>query len=133
MPVGTAVVRKIWSPQMMGVEWPRPGMGVFQARFLVSLHSTGASPRAMPLFEGPRQRGQWTGSGWAVTAETKVRASHRELFRNDRECNLGRMGVVMVDGVGAFLHHEDDLVAGRPYPESRPPGAVEMLLPERRS
>jgi hypothetical protein len=33
-------------------------MGVRQATFFVSLHSTGAAPRAIPSLFGPRQRGQ---------------------------------------------------------------------------
>src|SRR5262249_39362558 len=57
-PVGTAVVRKILSPQMMGEENPRPGTRTRHATFLLSPHSRGASPRAIPLLLGPRQRGQ---------------------------------------------------------------------------
>src|SRR5262249_3065077 len=62
LPVGTAVVRKIRSPQITGVEKPRPGIAIFHLMFFVSLNSTGAAVRAIPLKKGPRHCGQWAGS-----------------------------------------------------------------------
>src|SRR5580658_8144952 len=56
--MGIAVVMKILSPQMTGEELPLPGISCFQATCSVSLQVSGASPRAMPLSAGPRQRGQ---------------------------------------------------------------------------
>ena len=59
MPKGTAVVRKIRSPQTIGVECPLPGRATFQRTFLVSLHSTGGSAfGAAPVPNGPRHCGQ---------------------------------------------------------------------------
>ena len=58
LPVGIAVVTKIRSPQIAGVEKPRPGISVFHLMLLVSLQTVGASPRAMPLKNGPRHCGQ---------------------------------------------------------------------------
>ena len=57
-PVGIAVVKNILSPQTIGVEKPRPAIGIFHLRFLVSLLSVGAPPRATPLKNGPRHCGQ---------------------------------------------------------------------------
>src|SRR5262245_33941071 len=64
--VGTAVVINILSPQITGEDCPRPGIGARQAMFLPSLHSTGASPRAMPFSLGPRQRGQSSSAAWGA-------------------------------------------------------------------
>ena len=58
---GIAVVRKMRSPQTMGVEWPRPGIGVFQRMFVpsASSQSSGGSPSgATPVASGPRHAGQ---------------------------------------------------------------------------
>src|SRR5262245_15404165 len=53
------LVTKIRSFQMTGVAPPRPGIGTFQATFLVSLHSVG-SPLSLltPVLSGPRHCGQ---------------------------------------------------------------------------
>ena len=56
--VGTAVVTKMRSPQTTGDENPRPGTVAFQAIRSVLFQVSGASPRAIPSFEGPRQAGQ---------------------------------------------------------------------------
>jgi hypothetical protein len=53
-----AVVTKTKSPHTMGLEFPRPGMSVFQRTFSVALQVTGASPTAIPSATGPRQYGQ---------------------------------------------------------------------------
>src|SRR5215475_5746408 len=63
-----AVVRKIRSPQITGVEKPRPGIATFHLMFFVSLNSTGAAVRAMPLKKGPRHCGQCAGSELAELA-----------------------------------------------------------------
>src|SRR5690242_952427 len=57
-PVGTAVVRKMRSPQTTGDELPLPGTVTFQAICSVSLQCKGASPAAIPSSLGPRQWGQ---------------------------------------------------------------------------
>ena len=56
--VGTAVVTKTLSPQMIGVENPRPGILIFHLRFSVSFHVMGGAPPEDPLLDGPRQVGQ---------------------------------------------------------------------------
>src|ERR1041385_8844689 len=56
-----AVVRKRRLPQTIGEDRPRPGMGVFQAMFLVLLHSVGRFlSGATPVLCGPRHCGQLT-------------------------------------------------------------------------
>src|SRR5207302_1792938 len=60
--VGTAVVRKILSPQTTGEEWPRPGIVAFHLVFSVSLQRSGASVRAIPSSDGPLHLGHWPGS-----------------------------------------------------------------------
>jgi len=54
-PVLMAVVTNTKSPQTTGLEWPRPGISVFQRTFSVALQRTGASPGATPSADGPRQ------------------------------------------------------------------------------
>src|SRR6188474_424195 len=55
----SAPVRKMRSPQMIGVELPLPGSVSFQARFLVSLNAAGRFfSLEMPLLSGPRHWGQ---------------------------------------------------------------------------
>src|SRR4029434_9182944 len=61
LPVWTAVVRNTLSPQITGVEKPRPGISVFHLMFFVSLQVVGASPRAIPFRYGPRHSGQCAG------------------------------------------------------------------------
>jgi hypothetical protein len=57
---GTALARRMRSPQTTGLEWPRPGMAVFQRMFLPdsTFHSVGGAPTPTPLAEGPRNWGQ---------------------------------------------------------------------------
>jgi hypothetical protein len=81
LPVGTAVVRKIRSPQITGVEKPRPGIAIFHLIFFVSLNSTGAAVRAMPLKKGPRHCGQCAGS---EPAEPRVRTTVVSAIRDIR-------------------------------------------------
>jgi hypothetical protein len=50
-----AVVRNIFSPQRTGLEFPLPGIAVFQRTFSVSLHLVGASPTAIPSAAIPLQ------------------------------------------------------------------------------
>src|SRR5512142_1451771 len=71
LPVGTAVVTKIRSPHTTGVECPRPGTGAFHATPFESLQDTGASPRAIPLSSGPRQRGHVSGAPASAKAPAK--------------------------------------------------------------
>ena len=49
------------SPQTIGLEWPRPGMSVFQRTFfdVATSHSTGSGkPSATPTASWPRNAGQ---------------------------------------------------------------------------
>jgi hypothetical protein len=62
LPVGTAVVKKIRSPQITGVENPLPGIAIFHFTFFASPNSVGATVRAIPLRNGPRHCGQCAGS-----------------------------------------------------------------------
>src|SRR5438067_1411386 len=88
---GTAVVMKTLSAQMTGEECPLPGTAYFQATCSLSLHDSGASPRAMPLSEGPRQRGQSSSAAAAAAAaaagasETMGRASRKRPQANRKE------------------------------------------------
>src|SRR5687767_13088940 len=55
-----AVWIKIWSPQMMGVEVPKPGIFVFHLRLFVSVQAVGGlACGATPLPSGPRHCGQF--------------------------------------------------------------------------
>src|SRR6188768_1101189 len=44
---------------MIGVDAPIPGIAVFHATLVVSLHSSGGLPAASPVPSGPRQDGQF--------------------------------------------------------------------------
>ena len=71
---GTALVTKMRSPQTTGLEWPRPGIGVFQATFVPAATSqvSGGWPAAStPLASGPRNEGQRWASAAAGTAEER--------------------------------------------------------------
>ena len=58
-PAGTAVSRKMRSPQTTGDDEPRPGISTFHLMFFVSLHSVGGSAcRETPVAYGPRHCGQ---------------------------------------------------------------------------
>ena len=58
-PTGTAVVTNTWSPQMIGVADPLPGIAIFQRTLSVSLHFSGGSASgAAPVASGPRHCGQ---------------------------------------------------------------------------
>ena len=58
---------------MVGDPWPRPGMGVVQARFEVSLHAVGTDCglAACPSAVGPRHAGQ--------SSEGPAKADAREI------------------------------------------------------
>ena len=83
--VGIAAVRKSLSPQITGDEWPFPGMSTFHFMFLVSLQCTGASPTAIPLSAGPRQRDQFcpsaAGSPPKNAAENAATNNRAEAYR----------------------------------------------------
>jgi hypothetical protein len=75
---GTAVRRKILSPQTTGEADPRPGISTFHRMFFVSLHSSGGvALREMPLATGPRHIGQKLSAdgAWARTATTAAEAT----------------------------------------------------------
>src|SRR5947209_7008861 len=76
------------SPQMMGEEWPLPGMGHFQATFSVSDQRSGNGPDSAetPSRRGPRHIGQ--GSALAGARRNKpIRRGSSEYrtagLRND--------------------------------------------------
>src|SRR5262245_16909855 len=78
-PAGTAVVTNTLSPQTMGVDDPRPGMGVFQRMFFDSLHSSGGvAAFERPLAYGPRHCGQKRSNvvddagAWASTTRVEI-------------------------------------------------------------
>src|SRR5712691_2787934 len=77
--VGTAVVRKILSPQSTGEECPRPGIVAFHLIFSVSLQRSGASVRAIPLSSGPRHFGHWPGSAAGISGQTAINNRHVEI------------------------------------------------------
>jgi hypothetical protein len=56
-----AVVMKTRSPHTTGLECPRPGIGVFQARFtdFSASHDVGGAPWATPDAFLPRNEGQF--------------------------------------------------------------------------
>src|SRR5258706_9532774 len=56
---GTALVTKILSPQMTGLECASPGIAVFHRIFLPDSpdHSVGGVPSPIPLAAGPRDCG----------------------------------------------------------------------------
>src|SRR5579872_4253190 len=74
---GTALVTKIRSPQMIGLEWPRPGISAFQRIFLPDspFHSIGGEPVPTPLAPSPRNCGQFES---AATAEAAKRSEVME-------------------------------------------------------
>src|SRR5258708_6544006 len=57
---GTALVTKILSPQITGLECASPGISVDHRMFLCDspFHSTGGDPLPTPLAEGPQNCGQ---------------------------------------------------------------------------
>src|SRR5689334_19979932 len=67
---GIAVVTYTVSRQTIGLLLPRPGIGIFQRTFFVSLHSTsGLAAGASPVPMGPRHVGQaWPGAAVAGAA-----------------------------------------------------------------
>src|SRR5262245_1173794 len=98
--VGTAVVRKILSPQITGVEKPRPGIAIFHLIFFVSLNSTGAAPFATPLKKGPRHCGQWSGS---ELAEPMIRTIVVSAIRDSRPLITANLFVIIVPPVTGAL------------------------------
>src|SRR5688572_22748188 len=91
-PVGTAVVTKMRSPQMTGLEWPRPSMATFHATFDVSLHFVGAVPVATPVCAGPRQCGHQAAVGAVARGACATSPTETEVSttagRNNRRMVL---------------------------------------------
>src|SRR5688500_4266090 len=76
-PVKSAVAtfRNTRSPQMMGVEPVRDGMGSFQAMFVSGVHVRGRPRSALtPLSPGPRHCGQLSAETAALAATESERA-----------------------------------------------------------
>src|ERR1051326_4681736 len=70
---GTALVTKMRSPQITGLECPRPGISVFHSTcspFSPS-HSVGGAPLPIPLAPGPRNWGQLESAAVATAAARK--------------------------------------------------------------
>src|SRR6185436_3009228 len=84
-----AVVRKIFLPQTIGDEWPRPSSGVFHFTFLVALHSLG-NPVSVetPCPSGPRHCGQFPVVDFpkaefaeaTIARSTKAKAMRPKIF-----------------------------------------------------
>src|SRR5258707_12302788 len=74
---GTALVTKILSPQITGLECASPGISVDHRMFLCDspFHSTGGDPPATPLAEGPRNCGQ--SAAFASAAQERRRVKER--------------------------------------------------------
>src|SRR5690242_4434220 len=67
---GTALVRKMRSPQTTGLECPNPGTADFHRTFLPpSFHSVTGVPVPMPLAAGPRNCGQLLSAAKAAAAQ----------------------------------------------------------------
>src|SRR6185295_1813673 len=78
----TAVVTKMRSPQIIGLEWPRPGMGVFHKMlidFSTSQAVGGLLPSPTPAPFGPRKDGQFCAYD-ADAHPTRQSASASEVF-----------------------------------------------------
>src|SRR5688572_11351075 len=70
------VVRKTFSPQRTGDEWPPPGNSVFQARF-GSVIATGMDLSGlMPVPFGPRKRVH----SWPYETHAKANANNKPVF-----------------------------------------------------
>src|SRR5262245_17013171 len=75
-----AWVRKMRSPQMIGVEFPADGKATFQRTFSVTVHLTGKSfSPDTPAPAGPRQLGQF--SALAEACQLSNNSSNRKLDR----------------------------------------------------
>src|ERR1041385_1818708 len=81
---GTALVMNTRSPQTIGLEWPSPGISVFQRMFFPDspFHSTGGDPAPAPLADGPRNCGQSESDAKAA----KANRSLVERFMNSVYC-----------------------------------------------
>src|SRR5258708_20705797 len=72
------VVRKILFPQMMGLQWPRPGMAVLHLTFAGDhLEGVGA-PSAIPSALAPRNAGQLASFGAPVFESVFARDSDKK-------------------------------------------------------
>src|ERR1044072_3068025 len=71
-----AVVRKIFLPQTIGDEWPKPSIGVFHLTFFLSLHSSGRPFSAdTPCPSGPRHSGQFVEPVLAAIEVDRIRVA----------------------------------------------------------
>src|SRR5260370_41948372 len=73
-PAGTGLVTNLGSPQPLGLEWPRPGISVFQTMFFPDspFHSMGGDPAPEPPAEGPRNWGQFGSAARAARDNTRI-------------------------------------------------------------
>ena len=71
------------SPTNVGVLWPRPGIGVFQTTFLISLHSVGRpfTNLACPSEVSPRQLGQSVVANLDSAARLPAKPSNNERVK----------------------------------------------------
>src|SRR4051812_39345336 len=86
---------------MIGLEWPRPGMGVFQRMFsevwtfqVVGVSSDGASP----LAKGPRKEGQLV-SAPERGEEQKTKRARERMNRMNSDIAIGPKG--QSEGLGS--------------------------------
>ena len=74
-----AVVRNMRSPQTIGDEWARPGIGVFHAMPDVGVQATGSALSSeTPLESAPRQPGQLGPAHSAPTLAIVAMATHTD-------------------------------------------------------
>ena len=78
----SAVVKKIRSPQTIGLEWPKPGISLLQRMFFFdsTFHSSGVAPLPMPFADGPRNWGQFASAPKAATVIAKIVMNFMGIF-----------------------------------------------------
>src|SRR5947199_207897 len=77
LPLSSAEVRKIRSPQMIGEDWPLPGSGVFHTTDLASQRTGKLNSEVWPSPFGPRQLGQLAASVDVEQATSTASARQR--------------------------------------------------------
>jgi|ERR1700691_155039 hypothetical protein len=115
---GTALVTKIRSPQTTGLEWPRPGIAVFQRMFLPdsTFHSMGGAPAPTPLAEGPRNWGQ-LGSVALEALPGKAARDSKQIAQSFMHANITPREVY-----GCWYLPSPSVRPGTTQPISLPPG-----------
>src|SRR5262249_31185773 len=104
-PAGTAVSRKILSPQITGDDDPRPAISTFHRTFFVSLHSTGGSAVVdTPFANGPRHCGQYFSAVASLATPPAASTAARARARVVCVISLSYSGmpIRVVQGQGTF-------------------------------